>query len=121
VVGALLVLHGLHPLDLKARVTRALQEMRPHLASHGGTVELVAIEDGRATLRLAGSCNGCSSSNETLKTLVEEQLYQAVPDLESIQLEEGSKQPPKQGVPVTFVAPRRRKNEKENDHAPISS
>ena len=121
VVGALLVLHGLHPLDLQARVKRALQEMQPYLMAHGNTIELVSTENNRATLRLIGNCDGCALSTDALKAQVEENLSKAVPDLESVQLEEGDKQPQKQGVPVTFVAPRRHNKAKESGHAPVSS
>ena len=46
VVGGLLLLHGLHPLDLEARVLRALEQVRPALRSHGGNVELLGVRDG---------------------------------------------------------------------------
>src|SRR4051795_2014389 len=40
-VSHLLLLHGLHPLDVESRVVRALEEVRPYLRSHGGNVELL--------------------------------------------------------------------------------
>jgi len=46
IVGGLLLLHGLHPLDLQARVLQALDEVRPRLRSHGGDVELMASRTG---------------------------------------------------------------------------
>src|SRR4051794_21951896 len=51
VVGGLLLLHGLHPLDLETRVRQALDEVRPYLRSHGGNVELLGVEDGVVRLR----------------------------------------------------------------------
>ena len=42
-VSSLLLLYGLHPLPLDARVTQALDKVRPYLDSHGGSVELVEI------------------------------------------------------------------------------
>src|SRR3954471_17530643 len=39
--GSLLLLHGLHPVDLETRVRRALDEVRPRLRSHGGQVDLL--------------------------------------------------------------------------------
>ncbi len=60
VASGLLLLHGLHPLDLKTRVLHALDRVRPLLHSHGGNVELVGVtEDGTIRLRLLGSCHGC--------------------------------------------------------------
>ena len=85
-VEPLLLLHGLHPDQLSVRVERALEKVRPYLYSHGGSVELVGIEEGRVQLRLQGSCNGCPSSAETLKTSIEEAILAAAPDAEGIEV-----------------------------------
>ncbi len=87
VVGSLLLIHGLHPVPLEERVTRALEEVRPYMKSHGGDVELVAIEDGVAQLRLKGSCNGCGASSSTLELAVEKALQEAAPDLLGMDVE----------------------------------
>ncbi|MBI3854394.1 MAG: NifU family protein [Planctomycetes bacterium] len=85
-IAPLLLLHGLHPDDLGVRVERALQKVRPYLASHGGSVELLGIEEGRVRLRLQGSCDGCPSSAETLKSSIEESILSAAPDVEGIEV-----------------------------------
>jgi Fe-S cluster biogenesis protein NfuA len=100
-VGALFLLHGLHPLDLKTRLLQALDALQPSLQSRGSTAELIGIENGVARLRLAGSCQGCSAA--ALKAELEEALYQAVPDLDGLQIEGGAEAP----RPITFI-PRRR-------------
>src|SRR5262245_38024060 len=46
VVAGLLLLHGLHPLGVEARVRQALDQVRPYLRSHGGDVELLGVTDG---------------------------------------------------------------------------
>ena len=109
-LSALFMLHGLHPLDLETRVLQALDEVRPYLKSHGGNVELVHIEGNVAHLRLQGSCHGCSSSTMTLKMTIEEAIYKAAPDLDGIQVEGVVSPPARQGLPMTFVAPRKRKD-----------
>jgi Fe-S cluster biogenesis protein NfuA/nitrite reductase/ring-hydroxylating ferredoxin subunit len=86
-VAHLLILHGLHPVSLAARVAGALQEVRPYLASHGGDVELLDVDDGVARLRLTGSCSGCPSSTVTLKLAVEDAIHKAAPDVERIEAE----------------------------------
>ena len=48
-VGGLLMLHGLHPLDLETRVRQALDQVRPYLRSHGGNVELLGVSDGASS------------------------------------------------------------------------
>ena len=85
-VAPVLLLHGLHPEGLDVRVERALEKVRPYLGSHGGSVELVAIEEGRIRLRLQGSCNGCPSSAETLRTTIEEAILAAAPDAEGVEV-----------------------------------
>ena len=46
-VESLLLLHGLHPLDVDARIQRALDRVRPYLGSHAGGVEYLGVVDGR--------------------------------------------------------------------------
>jgi Fe-S cluster biogenesis protein NfuA/nitrite reductase/ring-hydroxylating ferredoxin subunit len=86
-VSHLLLLHGLHPLPLEARVRGALDEVRPYLESHGGNVDLLSVDEGVARLRLEGSCSGCPSSAMTLKLAIEEAIQKAAPDVEGIEAE----------------------------------
>ena len=93
VVGGLLLLHGLHPLDLESRVLQALEQVRPYLRSHGGNVELLGIRDGVAKLRLEGSCHGCPSSALTMKQTIEEAILAKAPDLAAVEVEGASERP----------------------------
>jgi Fe-S cluster biogenesis protein NfuA/nitrite reductase/ring-hydroxylating ferredoxin subunit len=101
-ISHLLLLHGLHPLDVETRVVRALEEVRPYLQSHGGNVELLGIEGDVARVRLQGSCDGCPSSAVTLKLAIEEAVQKAAPDLEGVEAEGVTEPPPKPAT--TFVA-----------------
>jgi Fe-S cluster biogenesis protein NfuA len=94
-IEGLLLLYGLHPLDLETRVRQALDKVRPYLHSHGGNVELLGIEGGAVRLRLEGSCHGCPSSAQTLKQTIEEAICEKAPDATSIQVigEEPAPQP----------------------------
>ncbi len=85
-VAPLLLLHGLHPQALMTRIERALERVRPYLASHGGSVELVGVEEGRVRLRLQGSCDGCPSSSATMKGAIEEAILAAAPDAAGIEV-----------------------------------
>ncbi len=98
-VSHLLLLHGLHPLDVEARVEQALEGVRPYLNSHGGDVELLGVQAGVAHLRLQGSCDGCPSSTMTLKLAIEEAIEKAAPDLEGIEAE-GATEPPQQSATI---------------------
>jgi Fe-S cluster biogenesis protein NfuA/nitrite reductase/ring-hydroxylating ferredoxin subunit len=108
----LLLLHGLHPVDVETRVLGALDEVRPYLESHGGNVQLLGIENGVVRLKMEGSCEGCPSSTMTLKLAIEEAIQKAAPDLEGIGAEGVVEEPPK---PTTaFVAaPTLRKKKKK--------
>jgi Fe-S cluster biogenesis protein NfuA len=86
-VHHLLLLHDLHPVDVRTRVERALDEVRPYLGSHGGDVELLAIEGAIARVRLEGTCNGCASSAVTLTHAIEEAIARAAPELERVEAE----------------------------------
>ena len=86
-VGNVLMLHGLHPVDVRTRVAQALDSVRPYLESHGGDVELLGVDDGIVRLRLEGSCKGCPSSAATLKTAIEEAVMAAAPDVIEITAE----------------------------------
>jgi Fe-S cluster biogenesis protein NfuA len=86
-VGSLLLLYGLHPLDIETRVRQALDKVGPQLRSHGGSVELLGIADGLVRLRMLGSCEGCPSSAVTLKMSIEEAIYEKAPDVTAIVVE----------------------------------
>ena len=87
IVASLLLIHGLYPVPLEERVAQALDSMRPYMATHGGSVELLSLEDGVARLRLGGSCNGCPSSAATLEFALKEAIDMAAPDLLGLEVE----------------------------------
>jgi Fe-S cluster biogenesis protein NfuA/nitrite reductase/ring-hydroxylating ferredoxin subunit len=87
VVASLLLIHDLYPIDLETRVREALDSVRPYMESHGGDVELLALEDGVARLRLVGSCHGCAASASTLELAIKEALDEAAPDLAGLEVE----------------------------------
>ena len=98
-VRSLLLLHDLHPAGLEARVRQALDGVRPYLHSHGGDVELIEVVAGTVRLRMQGSCQGCPSSTATLKHTIEGAIYEAAPDVASIEVE-GL---PEEGPPADLV------------------
>jgi Fe-S cluster biogenesis protein NfuA/nitrite reductase/ring-hydroxylating ferredoxin subunit len=88
VISGLLLVHGLHPLDVDARIQQALDGVRPYLGSHAGGVEYLGVdEDGVAHLRLAGTCNGCPSSTVTVRTAIEGAIEQAAPEVTAVDVE----------------------------------
>ncbi|GER91112.1 hypothetical protein KDW_52740 [Dictyobacter vulcani] len=107
-VGPLLLLHGLHPVDMQTRIQRALEEQRPYLQKHGGDVELVRIEEGIGYFTFKGSCQGCAASSSKLLRSIEEAIYQVAPELDEIIAVEAEKRAVQ---PVKFMPTRRRKPE----------
>ena len=104
-VSNLLVLHGLHPFDLETRITAGLDKVRPYLASHGGDVEVLDVDEaaGAVTIRLLGSCDGCPSSSVTLKMAVEEAIHAAAPEVAHIVVD-GWEPPAPPPTPVALRA-----------------
>ena len=79
------MLHGLHPLDVDARIEAALDRVRPYLGSHAGGVSFLGVDqDDVARLRLSGSCDGCASSTVTVSLTIEEAVRAAAPELTGI-------------------------------------
>lgn len=67
------------------RVQTVLREhINPSIASHGGTAELVAVEEDTAYLRLGGGCVGCGMAAVTLTQGIEVAIKQAVPEIRNI-------------------------------------
>ena len=74
-------------MDLLDRIEKTLDSLRPYIASHRGSVEVVDFdeEEGLLILRMGGTCHGCSASTVTLRQGIEVRLRQAVPEVKAIQ------------------------------------
>ena len=105
-VAGLMLVHGLHPYDVRARVEQALERVRPYLGSHGGNVELLDVtDDGVVALRLPGSCDGCASTAQTLKLAVERAIEAAAPEVVRIDVAAGP-EPAGTVIPVESLTAR---------------
>lgn len=89
-VGSLLLLHGLHPVDAETRVRRAIENMQPRLFVHGSRVQLVAVEDNAVRLHLQVGENGspADAAPHQLKRWIEEAVCGAAPEVAAIVFEE---------------------------------
>lgn len=101
-VGALLMLHDLHPLSLEDRVMAALEEVRPYMDSHGGDVEVLRIDEAEGVLhlRMLGSCDGCPSSSVTLQTAVQRAMEEFAPEIAHIDVVDDTPPPPPISTPI---------------------
>ena len=67
--------------EVREKVAKAIEEIRPNLQADGGDIELIDIENGVAKVKLKGACAGCPMSTMTMKWGVERFLKQKVPEV----------------------------------------
>src|SRR3954462_11556657 len=77
------------PADLSGPVPQRVvqvidQQINPAIASHGGSAELVAVEDSTAYVRLGGGCVGCGMATVTLSQGIEVAIMEAVPEIDHV-------------------------------------
>jgi len=66
-------------------VIRVLEDrLNPAIAAHGGRVDLVAVDDSIAYVRLSGGCQGCGMAAVTLSQGVEAEILDAVPEISEV-------------------------------------
>ncbi len=73
--------------DMFERIESALDELRPYISSHKGTVEVIDFDtdSGLLLVRLGGTCKGCAASTVTLKQGIETRLRTAVPEVRVVE------------------------------------
>src|SRR3954467_4440193 len=77
------------PADLSGPVPQRVvqvidQQINPAIASHGGSAELVAVEDSTAYVRLGGGCVGCGMATVALSQGSEVAIMEAVPEIDHV-------------------------------------
>ena len=97
----LLFLYGLHPVPFETRVQQALASVHPYLASRGANAELLRVAEGVVQVRLLGNAHGCTAG--TLKSVIEDALYKAAPDLVSISVETDAPESISQFIPLEHL------------------
>jgi Fe/S biogenesis protein NfuA len=66
-------------------VIQVLEErLNPAIAAHGGRVDLVAVDETIAYVRLSGGCQGCGMAAVTLSQGVEAEILDAVPEISEV-------------------------------------
>jgi Fe/S biogenesis protein NfuA len=71
--------------DVAQRVIQVLEEqINPAIASHGGSAELVAVEESIAYLRLSGGCQGCGMASVTLSQGIEVAILDMIPEITEV-------------------------------------
>ena len=77
------------PSDLSGPVSRRVmqvieEQINPAIAMHGGSAELVAVEDETAYVRLGGGCVGCGMATVTLSQGIEVAIMENVPEVRKV-------------------------------------
>ena len=71
--------------ELKEAVLKAFDQIRPFLASDGGDISLVGIEENRRVkVQLHGACVSCSVNQMTMKTGVEMTIKKYAPQIQEV-------------------------------------
>jgi Fe-S cluster biogenesis protein NfuA len=78
---------GSEERQVKDRVEKALDKIRPALENDGGNVELVDVDEekGIVKVKLVGACGSCPMSQMTLRMGVERVLREEIPEIAEVQ------------------------------------
>jgi len=67
---------------IRDKVQRLLSDqINPGVASHGGFVELIDVDNNTVYLRMGGGCQGCGAADITLKMGIERMIREEVPQI----------------------------------------
>jgi Fe-S cluster biogenesis protein NfuA len=70
---------------LRQKVQEILDDqINPGVASHGGFVELLDVQDDNIFIRMGGGCQGCGAADVTLKMGIERLIRDHVPQVREI-------------------------------------
>jgi hypothetical protein len=101
-VQRVLLLYGLHPVDLETRVTNALESVRITVLSRNASAHLISVDDGLVRVRVDGA-NPFNGSE--LKAEIEEAIYAAAPDANGVVIQ-GIPEPAAGFVPLAALLSR---------------
>jgi len=74
-----------HSEELRERIDRALDELRPFLKSDGGDIKVLAVrEDLTVEVELQGACAHCAQAAMTMRAGVEEAVRRVVPEVQRV-------------------------------------
>ncbi|PUA18916.1 NifU family protein [Glaciimonas sp. PCH181] len=86
-VAALLLLHGLHPHDLTARVGLAVDGLRGGLGVQGLKIDVIAIDEAAVRLRLSGKWHGKNGAASRIQSDIEAAIFARAPEVATIDIE----------------------------------
>ncbi len=63
------------------KIQQVIDSLIPAIALHGGSIELVKVENRIVYLKMLGACLGCPASEFTQKLVIEKMLKEKLPEL----------------------------------------
>jgi Fe-S cluster biogenesis protein NfuA len=101
-IGSLLLLHGIHPLNQASRIEQALAKVQPRLFVHGGRVELLEVDNNVVRLRFQVRAGGSPADAAPLqiRQWIEEAICAAAPEVTAIQFDEVDPTPGSISLPI---------------------
>ncbi|HUZ85081.1 MAG TPA: NifU family protein [Gaiellales bacterium] len=80
---------GAAPADLSSPVAQRIlallrEQVNPAIASHGGDVQLVAVEGATAYVRMTGGCQGCGMASFTLTEGIQTAIRASAPEITAV-------------------------------------
>ncbi|MEU6553825.1 NifU family protein [Streptomyces sp. NPDC046915] len=84
-LGHLMVLHGIHPEPVRARVAREVERIGGELRERGGDLELVGVDEDEAVARVRLAVKGCGSSSAGILDAVREAVLGVAPELRAVE------------------------------------
>ncbi|MEW6208574.1 MAG: NifU family protein [Acidobacteriota bacterium] len=77
--------HLLSAEQLRERIQQVFDEqINPGVASHGGFVELLDVQEDNVYIRMGGGCQGCGAADVTLRMGIERIIRESVPQVREI-------------------------------------
>ena len=70
---------------MEQAVQKLLDEyVNPGIASHGGVIRMLGVENDRLYIEMGGGCQGCGMASVTLKQGVEVAIKEAIPQIKEV-------------------------------------
>jgi hypothetical protein len=92
-VGRLLLIHGLHPLPVEARIAGAVKRVRALAALRGVTVALAAAPEGAVCARLAAVSHACAGALDEIEHALRHALADEAPEVARVEIERDAPAP----------------------------
>ncbi len=74
-------------MDIQKNILQALDNIRPVLEEHGGSIKLIEItDDNTIKLQVSGQCSNCPKSGNELKKIVTKSILKMVPTVEKVEI-----------------------------------